>query len=192
MRRLFASTALLTLALAVPALAQDKAVEKKAEAKPAPASSVKADIVRSLDDAQEKLVALAEAFPAEKYTWRPGEGVRSVGEVFAHVAGGNYFLPTLWGAKPPAGVNPRGFEKEGGDKAKTIDNLKKSFDAVKQTIAAVPEADLDKSVKVFDHEGTVREVLLIIATHAHEHLGQSIAYARTNGVVPPWSRQGGQ
>src|SRR3954447_6842960 len=127
MRRLFASTALLTLALAVPVLAQDKAVEKKAEAKPAPASSVKADIVRSLDDAEEKLVALAEAFPAEKYTWRPGEGVRSVGEVFAHVAGGNYFLPTLWGAKPPAGVNPRGFEKEGGDKAKTIDNLKKSF-----------------------------------------------------------------
>jgi uncharacterized damage-inducible protein DinB len=192
MRRLFASTALLTLVLAVPALAQDKAMEKKAEAKPAAASGVKADVVRSLDDAQQKLVALAEAMPAEKYTWRPGEGVRSVGEVFAHVAGGNYFLPTLWGAKPPAGVNPRGFEKEGGDKAKTIDNLKKSFDAVKQSIAAVPDAELGKTVKVFDHDGTVSEVLLIIATHAHEHLGQSIAYARTNGVVPPWSRQGGQ
>ena len=190
MRRLFASTALLALALAMPALAQDKAVEKKAESKPAHASSVKADIVRSLDDAQQKLVDLAEAMPAEKYTWRPGEGVRSVGEVFAHVAGGNYFLPTLWGAKPPAGVNPRGFEKEGGDKAKTIDNLKKSFDSVKQAIAAVPDSDLDRTVKVFDHDGTVREVLLIVATHAHEHLGQAIAYARSNGVVPPWSRQG--
>ena len=196
MRRLFASTALLalTLALAVPALAQDKAVEKKAEAKPAAAAtgSAKADIVGSLDDAQKKLVALAEAMPAEKYTWRPGEGVRSVGEVFAHVAGGNYFIPTLWGAKPPAGVDPRSFEKEGGDKAKTIDNLKKSFDSVKQAIAAVPDADLDRTVKIFDHNGTVREVLLVIATHAHEHLGQSIAYARMNKVVPPWSQKGGQ
>ena len=194
-RRLFASTALLALALAVPALAQDKAMEKKAEAKPAAVATTggsKAEIVRSLDDAQKKLMALAEAMPAEKYTWRPGEGVRSVGEVFAHVAGGNYFIPTLWGAKPPAGVDPRGFDKEAGDKAKTIDTLKKSFDAVKQAIAAVPDAELGKTVKIFDHDGTVREVILIIATHAHEHLGQSIAYARTNGVVPPWSQKGGQ
>ncbi|MEA2599114.1 MAG: hypothetical protein QOF89_106 [Acidobacteriota bacterium] len=201
MRRLFGSTALLALALmlAVPALAQDKAMEKKAEAKPAATATgtaatggVKAEIVRSIDDAQKKLVALAEAMPAEKYTWRPGEGVRSVGEVFAHVSGANYFIPTLWGAKPPAGVDPRGFDKEAGDKAKTIDTLKKSFDSVKQAIAAVPDAELGKTVKIFDHDGTVRDVLLIIATHAHEHLGQSIAYARTNGVVPPWSQKGGQ
>jgi uncharacterized damage-inducible protein DinB len=193
MRRLFAATALLALALAVPALAQDQAMEKKAEAKAAPAAtgSAKADIVRSLDDAQKKLVSLAEAMPADKYSWRPGEGVRSVGEVFAHVAGGNYFIPTLWGAKPPAGVDPRSFEKEGGDKAKTIDNLKKSFDSVKQTIAALSDSDLDKAAKVFDHQGTIRELVIIVATHAHEHLGQSIAYARMNKVVPPWSQQGG-
>lgn len=191
MRRLFGSAVLLTLTLALPALAQDKAmekVEKKAEAKPA-ASSVKADIVRSLDDAQKKLVALAEAMPADKYTWRPGEGVRSVGEVFAHVSSANYFLPTLWGGKVPAGVDPRGFDKEAGDKAKTLDTLKKSFDSVKAAIAAVPDSDLDRSVKIFDHDGTVREVVLIVATHAHEHLGQSIAYARMNKVVPPWSQK---
>lgn len=187
MRRLFGSAVLLTLVLAVPALAQDKAMEKKAEVKPA-ASGTKADIVRSLEDAQKKVLALAEAMPADKYTWRPGEGVRSVGEVFAHVAGGNYFLPTLWGGKVPEGVNPRGFEKEGGDKAKTIDNLKKSFDSVKQAIAAVPDSDLERTVKIFDHDGTVRELLLIVATHAHEHLGQSIAYARMNKIAPPWSQ----
>jgi uncharacterized damage-inducible protein DinB len=189
MRRFFASTAALALALALaaPALAQDKSMAKPAEGKAA-ASDAKADIVRSLDDAQQKLLQLAEAMPAEKYSWRPGEGVRSVGEVFAHVSSANYFLPTLWGGKMAAGVDPRGFDKEAGDKAKTIDTLKKSFDSVKQAIGALSDADLARTVKIFDHDGSVRDVVLILATHAHEHLGQSIAYARMNGVVPPWSK----
>src|SRR5947209_5957185 len=194
MRRLFGSTAVLALALALalPVLAQDKGTAKKVEAKPAAAAAggTRADLLRSLDDAQKKLVSLAEAMPAEKYTWRPGEGVRSVGEVFGHVSGANYFIPTLWGAKMPAGVDPRGFEKEGGDKAKTVDTLKKSFDHVTQAIQNLPDADLGKAVKIFDHEGTYREAVLVVVSHAHEHLGQSIAYARSNGVVPPWSQKG--
>ena len=192
MRRIIASTAILTLACAVslPVYAQDAKPMPKPEAAAAPAGGARAEIVRSLDDAQKKLLALAEAMPAEKYTWRPGQGVRSVGEVFAHVAGGNYFLPTFWGVKPPAGVDPRGFEKEGGDKAKTIDTLKKSFDHVRHAIDSIPEADLGKAVKLFDHEGTYREAVLLVASHAHEHLGQSIAYARMNNVVPPWSAAG--
>ncbi|HYX22841.1 MAG TPA: DinB family protein [Thermoanaerobaculia bacterium] len=195
MRRMLGSTTVLALALALalPVLAQDKTMEKKAEAKPAAAAAAggaKADLLRSLGDAQKKLISLAEAMPAEKYTWRPGEGVRSVGEVFAHVSGANFFIPTLWGAKMPAGVDPRGFEKEGGDKAKTVDTLKKSFDHVTQAIQNLPDADLGKAVKIFDHEGTYREAVLVVVSHAHEHLGQSIAYARSNGVVPPWSQKG--
>jgi uncharacterized damage-inducible protein DinB len=184
MRRLSGSTAALALAfaLAVPALAQG-------QAKPAAAPvSVKDDVLRSLDDARQKLLQLAEAIPAEKFSWRPAEGVRSTGEVLGHVSATNYFLPTIWGAKVPAGVDPRAFEKEGGDKAKVIDTLKKSFDHVREVIAAVPEGDLDKPVKLLAHEGTVREAIVILATHAHEHLGQSIAYARRNGIVPPWSK----
>ncbi|HEX9945478.1 MAG TPA: DinB family protein [Thermoanaerobaculia bacterium] len=198
MRRLFGSTAILALALAcalAPARAQDtKPTEEKAEQKmmkeEKPATGVRAEILRQIDDAQKKLAALADAMPAEKYTWRPGQGVRSVGEVFAHVAGGNYFLPTFWGVKPPAGVDPRGFEKEGGDKAKTVENLKKSFDHARQAIQSVPDADLDKAIKLFGRDGTTREAFMLVATHAHEHLGQSIAYARMNGVTPPWSAQG--
>jgi uncharacterized damage-inducible protein DinB len=192
MKKLIGSTAVLALALALalPVLAQDKSAAKpapkKAAAKPA-ASGVKADILHSIDDAQKKLVALAEAMPADKYTWHP-EGARSVGEVFAHVASANYFFPTFWGVKPPAGVDPRSFDKEAADKDKTIDHLKKSFDHVKQAIEGVPEGDLGKKTKILDHEGTYREGFLIVVTHAHEHLGQSIAYARSNGVVPPWSK----
>ncbi len=182
MKKIFSSTALLALVFALasaPARAQ--------ETKPA---GVRGEILRSIEDAQKKLIALAEATPAEKFAWKPGEGVRSTGEVFAHVAGGNYFLPTFWGAKMPEGLDPRGFEKDGGDKAKTIDTLKKSFDYVHQTIAAVPDSDLDRTVKFFGQEGSVRTVMLILAGHAHEHLGQSIAYARMNGLTPPWSGGG--
>jgi uncharacterized damage-inducible protein DinB len=174
--------------LAAPALAQDKAAQKAepAEKKAAP-SGVKAEIIGQITGAQEKLMALAEAMPADKYSWRPGAGVRSVGEVFMHVAGGNYFLGTFIGVKPPAGLDVRNLEKDGGDKAKAIDGMKKSFDHILDALAAIPESDLDKPAKIFGRDSTYREAMLIIATHAHEHLGQSIAYARMNAVVPPWS-----
>jgi uncharacterized damage-inducible protein DinB len=202
MKKFFGSAAVLALAMAIslPALAQDKKpmpekaekaeqkdMMKKEEMK---ASGVKGSILFQIDQAREKLLSLAEAMPAEKYTWRPGEGVRSVGEVFAHVSGANYFLPTFWGAKIPDGVDPRGFEKEGGDKAKTIDTLKKSFDFLKQQIAAVSDADLDRKIKMFGQDATVRDAMMVLASHAHEHLGQSIAYARMNSVTPPWSAAG--
>jgi uncharacterized damage-inducible protein DinB len=175
--------ALAAAAAARPALALD---HDHGDAKPG-GSSIKAEILRQIDDAEKKILQLAEATPAEKYTWRPAEKVRSTGEVFLHVAGANYFLPTLWGAKMPEGVNPREFDKNAGDKAKVIDTVKKSFEHARQAINAASDADLDKTVKIFDREGAAREVLLLIATHAHEHLGQSIAYARMNGIVPPWS-----
>jgi uncharacterized damage-inducible protein DinB len=158
---------------------------------PAP-GSMRAMTLRQIVAAEEKLVGLAEAMPADKYGWRPGEGVRSVGEVFMHVASANFFLPTFWGAKIPAGVDPRNLEKEGADKAKTVAALKQSFDFVHQAINALPDADLQKPIKIFGHDAIVAEAMLGIASHDHEHLGQAIAYARMNGVVPPWSAKEGQ
>jgi len=175
-----ALAALVGAAAARPALAHDH------EAKPA-GNAIKAEVLRQIDDAEKKILQLAEATSAEKYAWRPAEKIRSTGEVFMHIAGANYFLPTFWGAKMPDGVNPREFDKSAADKAKVIDTLKKSFAHARESINAATDAELDKTVKFFGQEGTVREVILVIATHAHEHLGQSIAYARMNGIVPPWS-----
>ena len=184
----FALALMLAAVLAQPARAHHD--EPPAAAKPA--SGVRAEILRQIDDAQTKLIALAEATPAEKYSWKPNDKVRSTGEVFLHVAGGNYFLPTLWGAKPPEGLDLRNIEKDAADKAKVIDALKKSFDHARKAIETAPEAELDKTIKIFGNDGTVREGFLLVATHAHEHLGQSIAYARMSGIVPPWSAGGGQ
>jgi uncharacterized damage-inducible protein DinB len=68
-----------------------------------------------------------------------------------------------------------------------IEWLKKSIDNVKATASGVSDADLDKTVKAFGREMTQRRVLMIVQTHLHEHLGQSIAYARMNGITPPWT-----
>jgi len=196
MKRFVGPAAALTLALAsvlapVARAQAPKETPKEAAAKPAYTADVRGSILFQIDQARDKLVALAEAIPAEKYAWRPGEGVRSAGEVFNHVSGSNYFFPTLWGAKVPAGVDPRTFEKQlSGDKAKTVETLKQSFEQARKEIQAVPEADLGRKIKIFGNDATVRDAMLIIATHAHEHLGQAIAYARSNGVVPPWSAKG--
>jgi len=202
MKKIFVSAAALAVAFALaaaPVRAQDSkpAAGHKVEQKPAPKEArpkadVRAEIFEQLEDAREKLLALATVIPAEKYTWRPGEGVRSVGEVFAHVAAANYFLPTFWGAKVPEGVDPRNFEKDGADKAKTIATLKKSFDHLRAEASSLPEDDLDRTITFFGRVAVVRDVLLTLASHAHEHLGQSIAYARTNKITPPWSAKEGQ
>jgi uncharacterized damage-inducible protein DinB len=131
-------------------------------------------------------LADVEKTPAEKFGWRPAEGVRSVSEVYVHVAGGNYLLPSVLGAKRPENTGPE-MEKKIVEKDKVIEGLKASFDHARQAVEAVPDSDLDKTVKFFRWDKTERQMLLLILNHAHEHLGQSIAYARMNGIAPPWS-----
>lgn len=136
---------------------------------------------------EDKFSRLAEAIPAEKYTWRPSPDVRSFAEVFLHVAAANYNLYKLVGTPPPAGFVVKDFEKSATDKAKVIAILKDSFAHAKKAITAMPDTDLDKSLDWFGGKNTERGILLFIVRHAAEHLGQSIAYARFIGVVPPWT-----
>jgi len=147
------------------------------------------DCVSDIEFVGKRIVDLAEKMPADKYGWRPAPGVRSLSEVFMHVAGANYMLPSLVGAKLPEGFD-RGMETSVTDKAKVIDWLKKSIENAKATVTGMSDADLDKKVKVpflGGRELSQRRILIIVETHMHEHLGQSIAYARSNGVTPPWS-----
>jgi len=136
---------------------------------------------------EDKFSRLAEAIPAEKYTWRPAPDVRSFAEVFLHVAAANYNLYKLVGTPPPAGFDVKGFEKSTTDKAKVIATLKDSFAHAKKAIAAMSDADLEKSLDWFGGKNTQRGILLFIVRHAAEHLGQSIAYVRFVGITPPWT-----
>jgi len=139
---------------------------------------------------EDKFTRLAEAIPADKFNWRPNPDVRSFAEVFLHVSAANYNLYKLVGTPPPAGLELKGLEKSTTDKAKVIATLKDSFAHAKAAIKAMPDADLDKSLDWFGGKNTQRGILLFIVRHAAEHLGQSIAYARFAGIVPPWSEDG--
>jgi uncharacterized damage-inducible protein DinB len=163
------------LALVVPTLAQ-----------PPKPPGFRAEFLADLDEVQKKIVDLAAAVPADKYTWRPEAGVRSVSEVYMHIAGGNYFLLTFLGRQMPDDM-PQDIEKI-TDKQKVLAQLRKSFDYVRTVVKSTPDADFDKPVSYMGTTTTERGILLTLLNHLHEHLGQSIAYARMNGVVPPWSR----
>ncbi len=159
-------------------------------------SAFVADLIGDLDQVQAKLVQLAQAMPADKYDWRPGEGVRSVGEVYKHVASDNYLLAIPLGAAAPEDTGIRvesypttvAFEKRNMTKEETIRELTRSFENLKKAMAGIDDTAADASVAVFGSNMTQRQLMVMTTTHVHEHLGQSIAYARTNGVVPPWSR----
>lgn len=136
---------------------------------------------------EDKFLRLAEAIPAEKYTWRPSPDVRSIAEVFLHVSAANFNIYKLVGTPPPDGVNLKGLEKSTTDKTKVIATLKDSFAHARKAITSMSDADLDKSLDWFGGKNTERGILLFVTRHAAEHLGQSIAYARFIGVVPPWT-----
>jgi uncharacterized damage-inducible protein DinB len=135
-----------------------------------------------------QLVALAEATPADKFSWRPAQGVRSMSEVYMHIALANFYLLSVTGPKMPADIKAENMESAVTAKSEVIDWLKRSLEAVKTAHAKMTPGELQRKVKVNDRDATVDGMYLRIIVHANEHMGQSIAYARMNGIVPPWSK----
>ena len=152
------------------------------------AARVRAELMGQFEASMEKFVALAEAMPAEKFAWSPGEGVMPLGHVFAHVAHYNYAYPvTAMGVAAPAGIRLDTLE---GVRTKdaVVALLRSSGDFARQSVRAMTDADLVSATRLYGRDTQEWAVLLQLVAHMNEHLGQSIAYARMNGVVPPWSR----
>jgi len=149
------------------------------------------DFIDQVDFVQGEILSLEGAMPAEKAGWRPMEGVRSVSEVYLHIAGGNYLMCKLMGTEPPADVNfsmdMKKWDAQTTDMAKISEMLKASFDHVRGMAKKMSAADLDKQIEFFGRMTSMRSAMISALNHMHEHLGQSIAYARMNHVVPPWS-----
>ncbi len=136
----------------------------------------------------DKLISLAEEFSEEGFEWRPAEGIRSVRESVLHVASANYFIGSRLGKEMPEGLNPRKFEEMYTSQDEAVAALKKSIDFVKSAVGSLDDAALAESVKLFGRDFNKMGAVLVVGGHAYEHLGQLIAYARSSGVVPPWSQ----
>ncbi len=158
----------------------------------APASGARAEFLEEISFYEQRYIRLAETIPADKYNWRPAQGVRSIGEVFAHIVAANYGIARALGTPPPAGVDFKAISAAAGDKAKTVQGLKDSFAHFRKAILALSDADTDKPQKMFGRDTTQRGSFFMITGHMGEHLGQSIAYARVNDIVPPWTAEAEQ
>jgi hypothetical protein len=186
-RRFTTVTAAAVLALlgAAPAARAQDVLTKES------AAALKASFIADLDTMQQKYVGLAQAFPADKYTWRPMDGVRSVAEVLMLAAFEGYsFIPTSFGGK----AADLGSREEAAklrtlsDKTQVIEHLNKGFAHAKQELQALDPATLTGKRKVMGQDRAATDIALMVGGDLHEHLGQLIAYARSNHIVPPWSK----
>src|SRR6266849_6652530 len=140
----------------------------------------------------KQLIDLAEATPEDKFSWRPAPGVRSTSEVYMHIALANFYLLSVTGPPMPPDIKSSDMEKTVTSKANVIALLKRSLDAVKTARAQLKPGDLQRKVRIMNKDATVDGMYLRIIVHDNEHMGQLIAYARMNGIVPPWSKAGAQ
>jgi uncharacterized damage-inducible protein DinB len=156
-------------------------------------SGFQTDLVGHIEYVQKEIMDLENAIPDNKMSWRPAKGVRSVSEVYAHLAFSNFMIAQVAGIKLPEGITITGpadaekWEKTLTGKKELTERLVRSFDFLKASVKDLSDADLERSVEFFGHPMTVRSLFMLILSHQHEHLGQSIAYARMVGVVPPWT-----
>ena len=176
------------LALSLPALAQG--TPDPAAPAPAPAPTFQTDVAGVLGHVQQEMVSLEQAMPQNKFSWRPAKGVRSVSEVYLHAAGSAYWFGKQLGFQVPADIEAKmkDFEKSTTDKAKIEKALTDSFEWFASNVKQMPDSELTKTLNLMGHDLTKRAVIMVTMGHFQEHLGQSIAYARMNGVVPPWSK----
>jgi hypothetical protein len=181
------------LLTAVFALAVPRASTAQGAPNAAAAHEVRTQFVNDLDTLHAKFLALAEAIPADKYSWRPAPGVRSVGEAFMHSASEFYtFAPAAYGAQRSSVIerSREGFAKfeANSTKADVLKHLKEGFAYSKQALSALPDTSIAGTRKIFGGDHTIVETSFAVVDDLHEHLGQLIAYSRMIGVTPPWSK----
>jgi uncharacterized damage-inducible protein DinB len=166
-----------------------KTTDKQVVTQTAPTSGARLEFLDEVSYYEQRYERLAEAIPAEKYNWRPSEGVRTIGEVYMHVVSSNYGFAKMLGTPYPAGLDPKALGASANDKSKVLQALKDSFAQMRAAILAIKDSDLDKEIKTPRGQTTVRGAFFLISGHYGEHLGQSVAYARSIGIVPPWTEE---
>ncbi len=190
MNRLFLSCAFVLSTLALPIVSTVAAAAPRADDAmdhTAPSYDMKAQALLDLETMQKKFVDLANALPADKLTWRPSADSRSFAEVFLHVAAERYGILGMMGVEAPAGVDRKALEKSTTDRARIVDELNKSWDFAEKTIKGMSNAEFAKLLPKLGPQANAGDVVYILVADNHEHLGQSVAYARENGITPPWT-----
>ncbi len=190
MNKVFVAVALVVVGLSAGAIGTfAQSSEPAAADQTAPSYDMKAQSLLDLENLQKKFVELANALPDSKLTWRPAADSRSFAEVFLHVSAERYGIMGLMGVERPAGFDGKALEKSTTDKARIVAELNKSWEFAQKAINGMSNADFAKLVPKLGPQANEGDVVYILVADAHEHLGQAVAYARENGVVPPWTAE---
>ncbi len=162
------------------------AVGGQATAQNAPID-IRDEIMLHFENSSRKIASLAEAVPEELYTWSPGDGVMSIAQVYMHIARYNFYYPaTALGIEAPSDIDMPNLERI-TDKARVTELLGRSIEHVRESVRLMTDADLTRITMLYGREIGSWAVLLQLVSHLNEHVGQSVSYARMNGIVPPWS-----
>lgn len=151
-------------------------------------AAFRTSLLKSFDEASGKIIQLAEAIPEDKYGWQPMTGVNTVREVLVHVTETNLALGGMLGAAPLAGVDRKTVGESMQTKAGAIALTKQAMAHMHGILATIPADQLTVEITVFGAKAPRLRAAMLPVDHAHEHLGQLIAYARSNHVTPPWSK----
>jgi uncharacterized damage-inducible protein DinB len=181
---LLAAVAVIACTISIPA---QTATNSPGPDNTSPSYDMKAQSLLDLGVVQKKFVDLANVIPPDKLGWRPSADSRSFAEVLLHVAGERYGILALMGSIPPAGFDAKTYEKSTTDRGRIVDELKKSWDFTQKTINGMSNAEFAKLLPKLGPQANAGDVVYILVADAHEHLGQCVAYARENGIVPPWT-----
>jgi uncharacterized damage-inducible protein DinB len=151
-------------------------------------SAVQNEAIGFISYSKDRVLQLADKFSEKQLDWRPGEGVRSVGEVLLHIAGGNYYFIMSSGGEAPAGLDVQNIETTVKGREDIVKTLTGSYDAIVAHIGGIQDAQLGDKVELpWPGNHTKMTIVMLGVDHTSEHLGQLIAYARMNGITPPWS-----
>ncbi len=156
------------------------------ETTPPPEEGFRAELLTDLSRLEQKLLGLAEAIPGEHYDWRPAANVRTVGEVFRHASVSTFRILQALEIEPAVDLESLESVTE---KEELIEGLRSSVELLRHTVLATTDSELQTSASFFGRTWTRRALFYLAATHMHEHLGQSIAYARSLEIAPPWSEE---
>lgn len=162
---------------------------------PAQYYDMRSQCLSDLEGVHEKFVALAEAVPSEKLGWRPSPDSRSFAEVFLHVAGERYVILGLMGVAVPPEFEPMISQKSTSefersaprDRARILEELRKSWEFTEVTLKNESNSDFSKPLSQPARQKQNGDLVFLLVADQHEHLGQAVAYARENGIIPPWS-----
>lgn len=149
--------------------------------------------IADLEELRDKFLALGREFSEELFEWQPMENVRSLRDVMELISREGVLFPTMWDYAAPDWVAEGGFAAEGErlaalSKEELLAAVERSFGHVIGLVREFSDADWAREVNFFGLTTDLGTAVGLMANDMHEHLGQSIAYARMHRIVPPWSR----